>query len=160
MGQVWAIVKSMVPGRKLIFYWLALLSLHILGILVLYDVIPEFDLVSHFLFGLLISESVSRGAHSIGLNEVLAKKLHKYQWFRKSLRRVDLLIRLSGFFLIGALLWESAEFLIGPLIGHPADPFFTLPINMHNIDGAMDVIIGSIGTTLAWYKYKNPKMAW
>jgi len=50
--------------------------------------------------------------------------------------------------------------LIGPLIGHPADPFFTLPINMHNIDGAMDVIIGSIGTTLAWYKYKNPKMAW
>jgi len=73
---------------------------------------------------------------------------------------VDLLIRLSGFFLIGALLWESAEFLIGPLIGYPADPFFTLSINMHNIDGAMDVIIGSIGTTLAWCKDKNPKMAW
>jgi len=134
---------------------LALLALHILGILILYDVIPEFDLVNHFLFGFLISESVSKGAHSVGLHEVLTKKLHKHEWFRKSVRRVDLLIRFSGFFLIGALLWESAEFLFGPLIGYPADPFFTLPINMHKVDGAMDVTIGSIGTAWAWHKHKK-----
>jgi hypothetical protein len=155
MGQIWPIVKSIVPDRKLISCWLTLLALHILGILILYDVIPEFDLVNHFLFGFLISESVSKGAHSVGLHKVLTKKLHKHEWFRKSVRRVDFLIRFSGFFLIGALLWESAEFLIGPLIGYPADPFFTLPINMHNIDGAMDVTIGSIGTALAWHKDKN-----
>ena len=148
-------VKSMVSSRKLISYWLTLLTLHVLDVLVLHHVIPEFDLVTHFLFGFAISESVSKGAHSVGLHEVLTKRLHKHERFRRSLRRVDLLIRFSGFFLIGALLWESAEFLIGPLIGYPPDPFFALPINMRNIDGAVDVAMGTIGTTLAWYKEKN-----
>jgi len=73
MGQIWPIVKSIVLDRKLISCWLTLLALHILGILILYDVMPEFDLVNHFLFGFLISESVSKGAHSVGLHKVLTQ---------------------------------------------------------------------------------------
>jgi len=150
MRQVQKIIKSIVLDKKLISYGVLLLALHLVGIFVLYEIIPEFDSVIHFLFGFVLSEYVSKGAHSIALHEFLTNKLYKHKIVTKNPRRIDLLIRLLGFFLIGGLLWESAEFFIGPLVWRPADPFFTLPINLHNIDGAMDVTIGAIGTTVAW----------
>lgn len=75
-----ALVKSIMLDRKLILGWLLLLGLHLAGFLFLYRVIPEFDLVPHFLFGFMLSESTSRGAHSAGLHKFLAEKLHKSEW--------------------------------------------------------------------------------
>jgi len=149
--QILTMIRSILSDRKLISYGLLLLISHLIGIIILYDIVPEFDVATHFLFGFVISKYVSRGAHSIDLHDFLTDKLHEHEWFMRSSRRVDLLIRFSGFLLIGGLLWESAEFFIGPLIWIPSDPFFTLPISLHNIDGAVDVTMGAVGTIVAWY---------
>jgi len=146
------VIKSILRDKRLISYFLLLLILHLLGSFFIYELIPEFDIVTHFLFGYMLSEYASKGASSISLHEILTKKLHRYRWFTKTPRRIDLLIRLSGFLLIGGLFWELAELLGSPLIGRAADPFFTFPVTLHNIDGALDVTIGAIGTTIAGMK--------
>jgi len=152
MKQILTMIRSILSDKRLILCGLLLSTLHLIGMIILYDIAPEFDLVTHFLFGFVISEYTSRGAHSIGLHDFLTRKLRIHKQFTRSSRRIDLLIRLSGFLLIGGLMWESAEFFIGPLVWRPADPFFTLPINLHNIDGATDVTIGAVGSIVAWYE--------
>ena len=152
MKQILTMIRSILSDKRLVLCGLLLSTLHLIGMIILYDIVPEFDLVTHFLFGFVISKYTSRGAYSIGLHDSLTEKLRKHKRFTRSSRHVDLLIRLSGFLLIGGLMWESAEFFIGPLIWRPPDPFFTLPINLHNIDGAKDVTIGAVGSIVAWYK--------
>lgn len=143
------IVRSILLDERLVLYGLLLLALHIMGMLVLYRIFTEFDIVTHFVFGFVISEYVSKGARNIGLHETLAEKLQGDNWFTRSPHHVDLLIRVLGFFLIGGLLWESAEFFLGPLFRWCPDPFFTLPINLSNADGLIDVTVGMLGTLVA-----------
>lgn len=150
--RILTIVRSILSDERLVSYGLLLLALHITGRLVLYRIFTEFDIVTHFLFGFVISEYVSKGARNIGLHETLADKLHGNKWFTTSPRHVDFLIRILGFFLIGGLFWESAEFFLGLLFRRPPYPFFTLPINPRNIDGLIDVTVGMLGTLAAWYK--------
>jgi len=147
--QTLTIVRSILSDERLVSYGLLLLTLHIMGILVLYRIFTEFDIVTHFLFGFIVSECVSKSSRSTGLHENLADKLHGNKLFTTSPHHVDLLIRVLGFFLIGGLFWESAEFFLGPLFRRPPDPFFTLPINLRNIDGLIDVTIGMLGTLVA-----------
>lgn len=148
--QILTMVKAVFSDQKLISYGLLLLILHLLGLVHLYKIVPEYDFVTHFLFGFTISACVSKAAISIALHESLAKKLNGHGWATNNPRRLDFIIRLFGFFLIGGLLWESAELVFSPLVWRSADPFFTLPITMYNIDGALDVTIGAIGAMLAW----------
>jgi len=152
MKQILRMIESILSDKRLALCGLLLLTLHLIGMIILYGAVPEFDLVTHFLFGFILSEYTSRGAYSIGLHNFLTEKLRKRKQFMRSSRRIDLSIRLSGFLLIGGLMWESAELFIGPLIGRPADPFFTLPINLHNIDGTIDITMGAVGSIAAWYK--------
>ncbi|MFQ6081625.1 MAG: hypothetical protein ACE5OW_08165 [Candidatus Bathyarchaeia archaeon] len=149
------IARSILSDERLVSYGLLLLALHITGTLVLYRIFREFDVVTHFLFGFVISEYVSKGARNTGLYEILADKLHGNKWFTTSPHHVDLLIRVLGFSLIGGLFWESAEFFLGPPFGWPPDPFFTLPINLRNIDGLIDVTVGMVGTLVAWYRWRR-----
>lgn len=149
------IVRSILSDQRLLSYGLLLLALHITGMLFLYRIFTEFDIATHFLFGFVISEYVSKGARDIGLHETLADKLYGNRWFTTSLHHVDLLIRVLGFFLIGGFFWESAEFFLGPFFGRPPDHFFTLPVNPHNIDGFIDVTVGMLGTLVAWYKWRR-----
>lgn len=153
--RTFTIVRSILSDERLVSYGLLLLVLHITGMLVLYRIFADFDIVTHFLFGFVISEYVSKGACNIGLHETLADKLHGNKWFTTSPHHVDLLIRVLGFLLIGGLFWESAEFFLGPFFRRPPDPFFTLPINPHNIDGLIDVTVGMLGTLVAWYKWRR-----
>jgi len=148
------VIKSVLLDKRLFSYFMLLLALHLLGSFLIYELIPEFDIVTHFFFGYMLSEYASKSADSIGLHEFLTEKLHRYRWLTKTSRRIDLLIRFAAFFLIGGLFWESAELLGSPLIGRSADPFFISPITLHNIDGALDVTIGAIGTAVAGIKNK------
>ena len=92
--------------------------------------------------------------------DLLADKLGKW-----SLRRVDLLIRLLGFTLIGGVLWGLSELYIFPplglMFGRTPNPFFVLPITLHNIDGAIDVTVGVVGCLVAWslsdYKFSRTR---
>jgi len=152
MKQILTMIRTIISDKRLVLWGLLLSTLHLIGMIILYDIVPEFDLVTHFLFGFVISKYTSRGAYSIGLHDFLTEKLRKHKRFTRSSRRIDLLIRISGFLLIGGLMWESAEFFIGPLIWRPPDPFFTLPINLHNVDGAIDVTMGAVGSIVAWYE--------
>jgi len=149
------IVRSILLDERLVSYGLLLLALHIMGVLVVYRIFTEFDIVTHFVFGFVISEYVSKGARNIGLHETLAEKLQGDNWFTRSPHHVDLLIRVLGFFLIGGLLWESAELFLGPLFRWCPDPFFTLPINLRNADGLIDVTVGMLGTLVAWHKWRR-----
>ena len=149
------LVRSILSDERLVSYGLLLLALHTTGMLVLYRIFPEFDIVTHFLFGFLISEYVSEGARNIGLHDTLTDKFDGNNWFTTNPHRVDLLIRVLAFFLIGGFFWESAEFFLGPLVRHPPDPFFTLPINPRNIDGLIDVTVGILGTVVAWYNWRR-----
>ena len=111
---------------------------------------PELDILEHFLFGFVLSECVSKTADSMGLNKLASRKMG---W--KGSRRADLLLRLLGFFLIGGVLWEFSERFVFPLFGFTADPFFSFPITLSNVDGAVDVVVGALGSVVAWYLKKR-----
>jgi len=117
----------------------------------LHPVISELDTLEHFLFGFVLSDLLSKTASLTALSELLKKK---FGW--KNLRRVDLLIRLLGFLVIGGLVWELSELLVFPLLGGKPDPFFSFPITLKNIDGTIDVTVGTIGCLVAWHLAKFP----
>lgn len=150
MALIKALVKSVVTDRRLVLGWLLLLGLHLVGFLFLYDVAPEFDMVPHFLFGVMLSESASMGAHSTGLHKFMAGKVHKNEWVEENPSILDFCIRLLGFLLIGGLFWETAELFGAPLVGKTSDPFFVFPITLGNIDGALDVAVGVVGAAVAY----------
>jgi len=150
MHKARTIIESIATDWKMVSYGLLLLALHIVGILLLYDVLPEFDILPHFWFGFVLSEYSSKGAASVGLQVRLSEKLRKHGWAGASLRKADFLLRLAGFLLIGGLFWEWLELFFSPLIGRVPDSFFTFPITLRNIDGAIDVSLGIVGATAAF----------
>jgi len=146
---VWKIVRAILLDKMLVSVILLLLAVDLLDILFLHSIVPELDILEHFLFGFALSELASKTANSIALDELLTKKLRQ-----KGSRRADLLIRLMGFFLIGGLLWEASELFVFPLFGYTPDPFFSFPITLGNIDGMIDVVVGVVGCFVAWYLAK------
>jgi hypothetical protein len=144
--KVRKLVRALFKDRSLVLAGFLLLIVVFLDFLFLYPIVPELDILEHFLFGFVLSQFSSKTANSMALNELLSRRLEQ-----KNLRRVDLLIRLLGFFLIGGLLWEASERFVFPLFGSTPEPFFSLPITLANIDGMIDVIVGALGCLIAWY---------
>jgi len=150
MRQIGLFVKSIVKDKRLVFYGLVLLALHVSGMLLLYRLFSEFDVLPHFWFGFVLSEYSSRGSASLNLQSNLAARFQKHGWNAASFGKVDFLVRLTGFLLVGGLFWEWAELFFSPLLGIEPDSFFAFPITLRNIDGALDVTMGIIGATLAF----------
>jgi len=151
---MWKIIRAILSDKRLIsvgFFLLAVVFLDPLLPCGLHPIVSELDILEHFLFGFVLSELVSKTANSMALDELLSSKIGQ-----KDLRRVDLLIRLLGFLLIGGVLWELSERLVFPLFGSTPDAFFSLPITLTNIDGTIDVTVGAVGCFVAWYLAKLP----
>lgn len=148
--KIWEIVKAVLLDRRLVSAGFLLLAVLFLDFLFLHPIIPELDTLEHFLFGFVLSEFASKTANSMALDELLTRKLGQ-----KDSRRVDLLIRLLGFLLIGGLLWEASERFVFPLFGSTPEPFFSFPITLTNIDGTIDVTVGVVGCIVAWYLEKS-----
>jgi len=151
MDQARTVIKSVAMDKRLVSYGLLLLALHVMGILFIYDLAPEFDIVPHFWFGCVLSEYSSRGANSLGLQLRLVEKFQKRGWGGANFGQVDFLVRFIGFLLIGGLFWEGLELFSSLLRGIEPESFFAFPITMRNIDGAVDVTVGVIGATLAFF---------
>jgi hypothetical protein len=146
---MWKIIRATLLDKRLISVVFLLLGVVFVDFLLpcgLHPIVSELDILEHFLFGFVLSDLVSKTATSMTLDELLSKKLGQ-----KDSRRVDLLIRLLGFLLIGGVLWESSERFVFPLFGFKPDPFFGLPITLTNIDGTIDVTVGAAGCVMAWY---------
>ena len=144
------VVTSTLGDKKLASYMLLLLALHISGVLLLYEVVTEFDIVPHFWFGYVLSEYSSKAARSVNLQSQLAVKLENHSWTNMSTRKIDFLLRLAGFLLVGGLFWEGAELAFSSYLGIQPDSFFAFPITLRNIDGAIDVLVGILGAVLAF----------
>lgn len=150
MSQARSIILAIATNKRLVSYGLILLTLHVAGVLFLYEHVSEFDNVPHLWFGYVLSEYSSVGATSINLQNRLVVKLKNQVWTTVDFRKVDFLTRLGGFLLIGGLFWEWAERFFSPFFGIKPDSFFAFPITLRNIDGALDVTMGVIGVTLAF----------
>ncbi len=111
----------------------------------LHPIVSELDILEHFLFGFVLSDFSSTTANSMGLAGLLNRK-----FAQNNSRRIDLMIRLLGFLLIGGVLWELSELFVFPMFGFKPQPFFSFPITLANIDGTIDVTVGAIGCFLAW----------
>jgi len=143
-------VQSIVEDNRLAAYLLLLLALHVSGVLLLYRVFSEFDIVPHFWFGYVLSECSSKAAYSVNLQSQLAARFYKRSVTTSSFRQMDFLLRLVGFLLVGGLFWEGAELAFSGYLGMQPDSFFAFPITLRNIDGALDVSVGIIGAFLAF----------
>jgi hypothetical protein len=141
---------SIAKDKRLVFYGLVLLILHALGIVVLYDVIPEFDNVPHFWFGYVLSAYSSKASSAVNLQSRLCLGIQKRWWTTFSIRQADLLLRLGGFLLVGGLFWEWAELAFSGYLGIRPDSFLAFPITLHNIDGTLDVSVGTLGAVAAF----------
>jgi hypothetical protein len=147
--KIWELIRAILLDRRLVSAGFFLLAVVFLDFLFLHSMLSELDILEHFLFGFVLSEVASKTANSMAMDELLTKRLGQ-----KGSRRVDLLIRLLGFLLVGGLLWELSERLFFPLFGSTPDPFFSFPITLANIDGTIDVIVGAAGCLVAWYLAK------
>lgn len=147
--KIQMMAKAVLFDKKVVSTVFLLLAVVFLDLLFLHPIISEVDILEHFLFGFLLSESASKSTGAIGLDKRLTGRFNK-----RSVGQANLLIRFLGFLLIGGLLWESSERFLFPLFGATYDPFFTLPITLHNIDGLIDVTVGTLGCILAWYAEK------
>jgi len=148
--ELWGLVRAILLDRRLVFLGFLLLALVFLDYLVLHSIVSELDILEHFLFGFVLSECVSKAANSVGLNKLVSGKMGwKDSW------RADFLVRLLGFFLVGGVLWEFSERFVFPLFGFSTDPFFSFPITLSNVDGAVDVAVGALGSVVAWYLKKS-----
>ena len=146
---MWKLVRALLKNRSLVLAGFLLLAVVFLDFRFLYPIVPELDILEHFLFGFVLSQFSSRVANSMALDELLARRLGQ-----KDPRRVDLLIRLIGFFLIGGLLWEASESFVFPLFGYTPNPFLSFPVTLENIDGMIDVAVGTVACLVAWYLAK------
>jgi hypothetical protein len=153
--KVWKIIRAILLDKRLVSVILLLLAVDLLDILFLHSIVPELDILEHFLFGFVLSELASKTANSIALDKLLTRKLRQ-----KDSRSADLLIRLIGFFLIGGLLWEASESFVFPLFGYAPDPFFSFPVTLGNVDGMIDVAVGTVGCFVAWYLAKLGLSGW
>jgi len=145
--EIWMTAKAVMFDRKVVFPSFVLLAVVSLDFLFHgRALILELDSFEHFLFGFVLSETVSKSSRAMRFNECLLRKLNKGNG-----RQADLLIRLFGFLLIGGLVWECSQWLLFPLFGAVYNPFFKLPVTLRNIDGAMDVTVGVLGCVMAWF---------
>jgi hypothetical protein len=144
--KIWNVIKTVLFDRKVVSIGVILLAVVFLDFLFLHQIILELDILEHFLFGFVLSEFTSKSARALGLDKHLTMKLNS-----KSRIQSDLVIRIIGFLLIGGLLWESSERFLFPMFGATYQPFFTLPITLNNIDGAIDVTVGTLGCITAYY---------
>jgi len=144
--KIWIIVKAVLSDKMVILPGFLLLAIIFVDFFFLNRIFSEIDMPEHFLFGFVLSESVSKFAKVLGLDKYLMRKLNE-----ENLHHTDLLIRLLGFLLVGGLLWELSERFLFSIFGVPYNPFFTLPITLHNIDGAIDVVVGTLGCIMAWW---------
>jgi hypothetical protein len=151
---MWSIVRAVLLDKRLVSVGSLLLAVVFVDSQLpcgLHPIVKELDIFEHFLFGFVLSDFVSKTTNSMALTEVLNRKLRR--------RRVDLLIRLSGFLVIGGILWELSERFVFPLLfGSKPDPFFSFPITLTNVDGAIDVTIGALGCFVAWLT-RAPKVS-
>lgn len=148
--KIWKIIKANLLDTRLVSVGFLLLAVVFLDFLFLHVIIPELDTLEHLLFGFVLSEFANNTASSLALEELLTRKLGQ-----KDSQRVNLLIRLLGFLLIGGLLWEGSERFVFPLFGSTPEPFFSFPITPTNIDGTIDVTVGAVGCFMAWYLAKS-----
>jgi len=149
---MWKIIRTILLDKRLISVGFLLLAVVFLDYFLpcgLHPIVSELDILEHFLFGFVLSEFVSKTTTSMALDESLGRKFGQ-----KDSRRVNLLIRLLGFLLIGGLLWELSEQFVFPLFGVLPSPFFSLPVTLDNIDGTIDVTVGAVGCVVAWYLAK------
>lgn len=147
--KIWKTVKSIFWDKRLISVGCLLLALVLIDYRLpcgLHPIISELDTLEHFLFGFLLSDFASLTVNSTRLHEMLNDKFGQ-----RNSRKTDLLIRLGGFLVIGGLLWELSELFAFPLFGRNPDPFFSFPITLKNIDGTIDVTVGTIGCLIAWH---------
>jgi hypothetical protein len=146
---MWKIIRAILLDKRLIsvgFLLLAIVTTDYLLPRGLHPIFSELDILEHFLFGFVLSELASKTANSMSLDKSLSRIFRQ-----KDSERVDLMIRLLGFLLIGGVLWELSERLVFPLFGFPPNPFFSLPITLPNIDGTIDVTVGAVGCFVAWH---------
>lgn len=71
-------VTSTLGNKRLVAYVLILLALHASGVLFLYKIVTEFDIVPHFWFGYVLSEYLSKAGHSLDMQPQLVVKLHRH----------------------------------------------------------------------------------
>jgi len=154
-GEAKTVIKSIVGDARLVSYGLLLLAMHALGIVLLYDALPEFDIVAHFWFGFVLSEYSGKAARAVNLQSRLAARIQRRGWASFGFYRADLLLRLVGFLLIGGLFWEWAELTFSRYFRIRPDSFFAFPITLHNIDGTIDVSVGILGAILAFLLTKR-----
>lgn len=144
--KIWMMIKAVLLDKRVVLPGFLLLVIVFIDFLFLNRIFPELDIPEHFLFGFVLSESASKLANVLGLDKHLMSKFNE-----ENLHYTDLLIRLLGFLLVGGLLWELSERFLFPMFEVPYNPFFTLPITLHNIDGAIDVAAGTLGCIMAWW---------
>lgn len=142
--------ESIVCDRRLVFYGLILLALHIMGIVLLYDAVPEFDIVPHFWFGYVLSEYSSKAANSMNLQSRLAATTLRQGRTILGVIEADFILRLLGFLLVGGLFWEWAELTFSHYFHRRPDSFFAFPVTLRNIDGFIDVSVGVVGAVIAF----------
>ena len=145
---MWSIARAVLLDKRIVSVGCLLLAVVSVDSQLpcgLHPIRSELDTFEHFLFGFVLSDLASKIASSMALDELLSRKFG--QW---KPRRVDLLIRMLGFFFIGGVLWELSEYFFFPLLSRSPDSFFAFPITLKNIDGTIDVTVGAIGCFLAW----------
>jgi hypothetical protein len=140
------VIVAIFRDKTLISAIVLLLAVDILDILFLHPIVPELDILEHFLFGFALSELSYRTANSSGLQEWLTRKIRT-----KNSQSTNLLLRLTGFFLVGGLLWEASESFLFPMFGYTPNQFFSFPATLANMDGVVDVVVGAVGCFVAWY---------
>ena len=147
---MWNTVRAILLDKRLVSVGCLLLVLVFVDSRLpcgVHPIVSELDILEHFLFGFVLSDFASKVVNSMIVTDEVREKLQR--------RQVDLLIRFSGFFVIGVILWELSELFIFPLLlGSVPNPFFSFPITLTNIDGAIDVTIGAIGCIIAWHLAK------
>src|SRR3972149_11801920 len=79
-GEAKTVIKSIVGDARLVSYGLLLLAMHALGIVLLYDALPEFDIVAHFWFGFVLSEYSGKAARAVNLQSRLAARIQRRGW--------------------------------------------------------------------------------
>ena len=134
-----------VLDKRIVSAFLLLLVVVFVDNALLNPYFSELDILEHFLFGFILSEISNRMTTAMILHKLLPKATMRH----------DLLARLLGFLIVGGLLWESMEYFLFPAFGVRANPFFTFPITLYNVDGAIDVAVGILGCLIAWYTAKK-----
>ncbi len=151
--MIWRLTRSVLFNRRILFVGCTLLLLVFIDSRLpcgLNPFLDELDTLEHFLFGFVLSDIASETAAATKLSGFLERKLGL-----KDSGRTDLLVRLAGFLLVGGLLWELSELYVFPRYGTKPDSFFSFPITLDNVDGAIDVTVGIIGCSLAWLQTKK-----